>query len=692
MNPILSDSTLPCFDVIRAEHVKPAMEERVREAHAVLDAIEEDPPRGYQGLITDMDRASERVSLPWGCIGHLMAVRNSSELREAYDQTQPQVVELSMRFGQCRTVYDGLRALRDGEEWQELSVTQQRVVTLALRDAKLAGVALQGEERERFNAIALELSKLQTDFSNHVLDATKMYRRELRDAADVAGLPRSLLGLLAASAREAGQERATPESGPWVLTLAYPSFVGFMKHSANRALREELHRAYVTRASSGNIDNTALLDRILSLRNEKARLLGYDTFAEMSLASKMAPGVDAVDGLLEELRVASIDAARRDVDALIDLAGEQGAPEAADFRPWDAMFWSERLREQRFDYREEELRRYFPMPRVLEGVFALAKDLFGVTIRERAQRPPVWHDDVRYFDVLDGSESVIAGFYFDAFARPAEKRGGAWMSDVLGRSRDLAPADSDVRNPVAHMVCNGTPPEGGETATMTFSEVETLFHEFGHALQHMLTQVDEIQAAGINNIEWDAVELPSQFMENWVYTRSVMRDMTRHVDTGESLPDEMFEKLKAARTFQAGYAMVRQLGFAMTDIELHHRYRPGGNESPFEVHRRVSRSTTVIEPIAENRFLNSFGHIFAGGYAAGYFSYKWAEVLSADAFAAFEEAGLDDDEARRQCGSRFRDTVLGSGGSRPAMEIYEEFRGRPPSTEALLRHSGLKAA
>ncbi len=692
MNPLLSDAPLPLFGEIEPQHVEEAIRTRLAEASAELDAVEAGTEATYAALVERIDRAAERLTLPWGTVGHLMAVKNSPALREAYEKMQPDVVRLSMRFGQSKPIYEGLKSIREGEEWQQLNPTQRRIVELSIHDAELSGVALEGADKERFNAIALELSKLQTDFSNHVLDATKAYTLTLTDPADVDGLPASVVGLLVAAAREHGRADASVEKGPWVVTLAFPSFIGFMKHSPRRARREELYRAYATRASAGDIDNTPLLDRILSLRAEKAKLLGYETFAELSLATKMAPAVGAVDELLEELRVASVEPAKRDVEDLRALAAIRGAPEADDIRPWDFHFWSERLREERFDIREEEVRQYFPMARVLEGLFSLAEDLFGVTIREADERPSVWHDDVRFFEVLDERKEVIAGFYFDAFSRPSEKRGGAWMNNVLGRSRALAPRGASVRNPVAHMVCNGTPPVDGKPSTMTFNEVETLFHEFGHALQHMLTRVDEVQAAGINNVEWDAVELPSQFMENWVYLKDVLLGMTRHVETGETMPVDMFEKIKNARTFQAGYAMLRQLNFAMTDLELHARYVPGQGETPFDVHRRVGKATTVIEPIPEDRFLNSFTHIFAGGYAAGYYSYKWAEVLSADAFAAFEESNLEDDAKRHETGKRFRETVLALGGSRPAMEVFRAFRGREPSTEALLRHNGLLAA
>ncbi|MEM6733235.1 MAG: M3 family metallopeptidase, partial [Myxococcota bacterium] len=400
MNPLNTTAPLPLFGEIRPEHVEDAIRARLDEARLELDAIElrlnEGDEPTYDGLVARIDRAAERLTLPWGTVGHLMAVKNSAALREAYEKMQPAVVELSMRFGQSRPVFKGLQAIRAHDDWHTLTPTQQRIVELSIRDAKLAGVALEGKKKERFNEIALELSKLQTDFSNHVLDATKAYELVLTERADIEGLPESVVGLLVAASNEANRS-ATAEKGPWTVTLAYPSFVGFMKHSPRRDLREKLYRAYVTRASDGDIDNTPLLDRILSLRSEKAKLLGYDTFAALSLATKMAPEIDSIFTLLEELRVASYDAAVRDVEDMKALAAKSDLPEATDFRPWDFHYWSERLREARFDVREEEVRQFFPMSRVLEGLFAVAKDLFGVTIREAKNRPSVWHDDVRFY-------------------------------------------------------------------------------------------------------------------------------------------------------------------------------------------------------------------------------------------------------------------------------------------------------
>jgi len=497
------------------------------------------------------------------------------------------------------------------------------------------------------------------------------------------------LAVAAASAREAGEKNATASEGPWRITLDAPSLVPFLEHSRRRDLREKVYRAYITRASGGPSDNTPLIDDILSLRHEQAELLGFQSYAEASLAAKMAPSVAEAERLLKELRSASYQAAETDLDDVRDFAASQHADEAGDLAHWDVAFWAERLREQRYAFNDEDLRPYFPLPKVLDGLFALATKLFGVRIEAADGEVPVWHDDVRFFHVLDEDGRRIAAFYLDPYSRPAEKRGGAWMDECMGRARI---GDGSVRLPVAYVICNQAPPVGGRPSLMNFTELRTVFHEFGHALQHMLTRVDYSLAAGIRGIEWDAVELASQFMENWCYHRETLVSLSSHVDSGKPLPGELFDKIVRARNYRAGSQMLRQVYFSLIDLELHHRYRPGHGETVFDVQRRVAEHATVMKPLREDRFLCSFAHIFAGGYAAGYYSYKWAEVLSADAFSAFEEAGLDHDEALAATGRRYRDTILALGGSRPPMQIFTDFRGREPSTQALLRQSGLAAA
>lgn len=564
-------------------------------------------------------------------------------------------------------------------DWKNMSMAQQRIITAAIRETELSGVGLQGEKAKRFNEIQLELAELTTQFSNNVLDATKAFNLDLTDPADIAGLPPSLLAQAAQASRAGGQEQATPESGPWRITLDYPSYVPFMQHSQQRHLREQVYKALVSRAAGGEWDNAAPIERILTLRREMSQILGFESYATMSLASKMAPNVAAVEDLLESLRQASFDAAHRELDELREFA------KTTDLQPWDVAYWSERLREQKYDFNAEELRPYFPLEQVLSGLFNLANQLFGVSIESADGQAAVWHKDVRYFQVKNEQGEAIAYFFLDPYSRPAEKRGGAWMNDCVGREK-LA---DTVRLPVAYLVCNQSPPVGDQPSLMTFAEVETLFHEFGHGLQHMLTTVDFASASGINNVEWDAVELPSQFMENWCYHRPTLLSLGKHYQTGEPLPDHYYQKLVAAKNFMSGSAMLRQIHFSWVDIELHHRYQPSPGKAANDVRLELAKKTTVLTPIPEDQFLCSFGHIFAGGYAAGYYSYKWAEVLSADAFGAFEDAGLDNVEAVQKTGRRFRDTVLALGGSQPPLEVFKSFRGREPEAEALLRHSGL---
>jgi oligopeptidase A len=683
-NPLLDVEGLPRFDQIRPEHVVPAIRAVLAELATDLERGEAAVAPTWEGAVRPIERLTERLGRPWGTVGHLMGVKNSPPLRRSHDEVQAEVVAFSVRVGQSRPFYLALKQMRDGGDFSSLDTAQQRIVRALVREAELSGVGLAGDTQERFNQIQAELAECSTRFTNNVLDATKAFSLVLRTPDEVEGLPPSLLQLAAQSAREAGEAEASVERGPWRITLDAPSYGPFMQHSRRRALREQLYRAYVTRAASGEHDNSELLRRILRLRREEASLLGFGSYAALGLVTKMAADVAAVEQMLEELRSASWEPARRDLAELIELARGSGAAEADAFSPWDVAFWAERAREGRFGFTDEELRPYFPLTRVLDGLFGLVERLFGVSVHPADGEAPVWHEDVRFFRIRDESGTDLAAFYLDPYSRPGEKRGGAWMDECIGR----VPG----RQPVAYLVCNQAPPVAGRPSLMAFSEVETLFHEFGHGLQHMLTRVDHPLAAGIRNVEWDAVELPSQFMENWCYHRETLRGLARHFETGAPLPDALFEKILAARTFRAGSDMLRQIYFSATDLALHHGYDPDASESPVDVQRRIAERTTVLPPLPEDRMLCSFTHIFAGGYAAGYYSYKWAEVLSADAFAAFEEAGLDDERAVAATGRRFRDTVLALGGSRHPLDVFREFRGREPRTEALLRHSGLLEA
>ncbi|MBA3708600.1 MAG: M3 family metallopeptidase, partial [Planctomycetes bacterium] len=489
----------------------------------------------------------------------------------------------------------------------------------------------------------------------------------------------------AAHARASGGD-AKPDAarGPWRITLDGPVFIPFMEHSRRTDLRETLYRAFVTRASTGELDNLPVIERILAARQEQARLLDRASHAEVSLAAKMAPSIAAVEQLLGELRDAAMPKARAELDELTAFARAQTKAPGLALSLWDIAFWAERLRESRYAYTDEELRPYFPFQRVLDGLFAIAERLFGVRVRAADGEAPVWDPSVRFFRIADERGVDIAAFHLDPFSRPANKRGGAWMDNAIDRK---VAAGGRVRIPIAYLVCNQTPPVGTTPSLMTFREVETLFHEFGHGLQHMLTTVEHVEAAGINNVEWDAVELPSQFMENWCYHWPTVRGLTGHWQSGEPLPKTLFDKIVAARTYRAGSATLRHVYLSAIDLELHHRYEPG--TGVLDLQRRVAAANTILPPLAEDRFLCAFSHIFAGGYAAGYYSYKWAEVLSADAFSAFEEAGLENAEMLATTGRRFRDTVLALGGSRHPLEVFRSFRGREPSTRPLLKQTGL---
>lgn len=685
-NPLLIDSGLPPFAVIEPAHVVPAVEQTVAEAMARITEFE---PRltptweGTMGPIEDLERPFEYA---WKPVGHLFGVKNSPELREAYDAAQPKIIEFSLRVRQSEPLYKALVALKSGDEWQRLSETQRRIIDDRIKDAELAGIGLPAEQRTRFNEIEQELSKLASEFSNHVLDATKAFALDVTDTADAEGWPTSLRQLGAQAWNKAHPDQstpATPEAGPWRITLEVPLFTPFMEHCRNRGLREQLYRAFVTRASSGEFDNTPLISRILSLRLEKAKLLGYPNYAGVSLMRKMAPSVEAIQATLTQLRDASWEAAQQDLRDLEEFKAARG--DTAPLALWDTAFWAERLREERYAYTDEEVRPYFPFERVLQGLFDLLQRLFGITVVSVTEGVSLWNGDARFYEIHDSSGEKLAAFYLDPYSRPENKRGGAWMDDCLGRRK----IGERTQLPVAHLVCNQTPPVGDKPALMTFREVETLFHEMGHGLQHMLTTIEHPDAAGINGVEWDAVELPSQFMENWCYHRPTLMGMTRHYETGEPLPEALFEKICAARNYRVASMMLRQLQFGMIDLELHTTFDPAGSETVFDVHRRIARLTSVLPPLPEDRFLCAFTHIFAGGYAAGYYSYKWAEILSADAFGAFEEAGLDDDAQVAAIGRRFRETVLSLGGSRHPLEVFRAFRGRDPQVEALLKQCGL---
>jgi oligopeptidase A len=683
-NPLLAAEGLPKYDEIRPEHVLPAVEALVAAVEKDLVRIEKDlRPPSWETVIEELNTAEEWFERVWSPVGHLNAVRNEPALREAYLAAQPKIVALSLELGQSKDIYEKLLAIKKGGDWDSLDEGQKRAIDHRLIGAELSGIALEGEKRERFNKLSEELSQLATKFNNNVLDSTKEFKLVLRDRTEVEGLTDSIKEMLAHSyARENAPAKPDPAGGPWLLTLDAPVYVAFMQFGANRELREKLYRAFVSRASSGDRDNTPLMSRILELRKEKASLLGYNSYAEVSLATKMARDPGEVNALLEELLKASYEPAKKELAELTAFANAGG--HAGPLAHWDVSYWAKRMEEKRFGYTDEELRPYFSMEKVLDGLFSVTTRLFGVTVKAADGEARTWNKDVRFFKIADKSGKHIASFFLDAYSRPENKRGGAWMNGIRGRRV----WKGGERIPVATLVCNFTPPVGEKPSLLTFGEVTTMFHEFGHGLQHMLTTIGYSDVAGIGGVEWDAVELASQFMENWCYHKETLLGMAKHYKTGETLPVETYEKMYAARSYRAGMMMLRQLSFAMTDMALHAADRPDIKA----IERAVAERTSLIPPLPEDRFLCSFSHIFAGGYAAGYYSYKWAEVLSADAFEAFEEAGLEDAEALSRTGARFRDTVLALGGSRHPAEVFKAFRGREPSPGALLRHNGLVSA
>lgn len=691
-NPLSRRTGLPSFDAIKAEHVRPAVDEMLKSADALLDQATSCETGDWDAVMAPLGQIDLLFEYVWSPVSHLLSVANSDELREVQEACLPDIVQFGLKMSQNKPLYDRFKILQGKAEELGLDSGQQRILESHILSAEQSGIALSEENQAIFNQLSERMSKLTTDFSNNVLDATNAWSLEITDVQATEGWPASLSRMAAAAWNSAAAEddqenrQATSEEGPWKITLEAPSFGPFMEHCRDSALREQVYLAYLTRASSGKHDNSGLITEILKLRKQKCDLLGYESYAALSLSRKMAPNAEAVHQMFDDLLQASFDVGQHELQELTEFAKKAG--HVGELKHWDVGFWAERMREEKYSFTDEELRPYFSLEKVMQGLFSLCHRLFGITIQAADGQAPVWHQDVRYFHVLNEENLHIAGFYLDPYSRPENKRGGAWMNDCIGRSVTA----NETRLPVAHLVCNGTPPVGDVPSLMTFREVETLFHEFGHGLQHMLTTVDHRDVAGISGVEWDAVELPSQFMENWCYHKPTLLGMAVHYESGEVLPDDLYEKICQARTYRAASGMLRQIQFGMTDMLLHSTFDPDGSQTAFEAFEEVAAKTSPMPPHPQNRFLCAFQHIFAGGYAAGYYSYKWAEVLSADAFAAFEEAGLNDENAVQTTGQRFRETVLSLGGSQHPMDVYREFRGRNPDTEALLRHNGLLPA
>ena len=684
MNPLLDFSGLPRFGDIRPAHVAPAIEQLLADARESLaKVLRRDVPVEWDAFVAPLEDANERLGRAWGQVSHLHAVLDSPDLREAYNAGLPRVTQYWTELGQNQALFEKYRALRDSAGFAALTPARKRIVGNALRDFRLGGAELPAHDKRRFAEIQEQLATLSARFSENLLDATNAYSLTLEDERRVAGIPQDEL----AAAREAADKDA---KAGWKFTLHAPSYIPVLQYAEDRELRETMYRESVTRAAEfgkPEWDNTPLIARILELRAEEAKLLGYASFAERSLVPKMADTPAQVLGFLDDLARRARPFAERDAAELRDFARSELALERIE--AWDVSFASERLRAQRYAFSDQQVKQYFPEAQVVHGMFSLVETLYGVRIREA--RAPAWHEDVRFFDVLDCSGALIGQFYLDLYARDT-KRGGAWMDDAITRRRKQAA----IQTPVAYLNCNFARPlitaGAAKPALFTHDDVITLFHEFGHGLHHLLTRIEDLGVSGINGVEWDAVELPSQFMENFCWEWEVLRNMTRHVDTGEPLPRALYDKMTAAKNFQSGLTMLRQIEYALFDMRLHFNFDPGSGASALDLLNDVRNSVAVLLPPAYNRFPNNFSHIFGGGYAAGYYSYKWAEVLSADAFSAFEEMRGANGVLDTRTGARFRDEVLAVGGSRPAADSFRAFRGRAPRVDALLRHNGMISA
>jgi oligopeptidase A len=713
-NPLLDFSGLPRFAEIKPEHVAPAIEQLLAENRALIARLLSDTaPPTWDAFVLPMEDANERLSRAWGPVGHLNAVMNSPELREVYNATLPKITQYYAELGQNLALFVKFKALHNSPEFAGLSAARKKIIENELRDFRLGGAELPDSQKARYLEIQERQSELSSRFSDNLLDATNDYTLVIENKDELSGLPDDVLQAAQEAAQQAAQ--ATNKDG-WLFTLKAPSYMPVMQYADNRALREKMYRASGTRASEfgkPEWDNTKLMEEIVKLRGEEARMLGFANYGELSLESKMANSPQQVIEFMRELAQRARPFAEKDLAELREFAHSELGID--DLQSWDVGYASEKLREQRYAFSDQEVKQYFPEDAVLPGMFKLVETLYGLQIK--AASAPVWHDDVRFFDIRNQQNQLVGQFYLDLYARNS-KRGGAWMDDVITRRR----LKKGIQTPVAYLNCNFSPPVGGAAASseqgpaqrdvnvresaakpatvaddvvashsgrrpalFTHDEVITLFHEFGHGLHHLLTEVEDLGVSGINGVEWDAVELPSQFMENFCWEWDVVRGMTRQSDTGEPLPRVLFDKMLAAKNFQSGLQTLRQIEFSLFDMLMHSNFEAGGGKSILQLLDEVRAEVAVLIPPAFQRFPHSFSHIFSGGYAAGYYSYKWAEVLSADAYSLFEENGVLNPDV----GARFRSEILAMGGSRGAMQSFTAFRGREPSIDALLRHNGL---
>jgi oligopeptidase A len=672
-NPLLDFTGLPRFAAIKTEHITPAIELLLAENRARIEALTRPgTPATWDDFVAPLEDANERLTRAWGAVGHLHGVLDSPELRSAYNANQPGVVQYYTELGQNLILYEKYKALKASPEYATLEPAQRKVVDNEIRDFRLSGAELTLEKKQRFAEIAEDLARLSTRFSENVLDATNAFSLHVDDPSKLEGIPGDVIETARAAADKEGKTG-------WKFSLHAPSYLPFMQYAAQRELREQMYRAYVTRASEfgkSELDNTPLITQILGLHHEAAQLLGYANHAEVSLVPKMARSPQQVLDFLNDLAAKALPFATKDYAELREFAaGELGLGQ---IEAWDLAYASEKMRAARYAFSDQEVKQYFPEAKVIQGMFRVVETIFGVRIQP--ERAETWDAAVRFFRISDLEGNLLGQFYLDAYARDT-KRGGAWMDEVISRRR----LHGRVQTPVAYLICNFSAPVAGKPALFTHDEVLTLFHEFGHGLHHLLTRVDHLGVSGLHGVEWDAVELPSQFMENFCWEWEVLEHMTAHVDSGASLPRALYDKMLAARNFQSGMQTVRQLEFSLFDMHLHYDFEVHGDKTPQQLLDEIRERVAVAVPPAYNRFQNNFSHIFAGGYGAGYYSYKWAEVLSADAYGLFEENGVLD----RRCGKLFRDEILAVGGSRPAIESFKAFRGREPSVDALLRHNGM---
>ncbi|CAI1193384.1 Oligopeptidase A [Serratia quinivorans] len=677
-NPLLTPFSLPPFSAIRPEDIVPAVQSALADCRAAVERVVAQPgPFTWDNLCQPLAESDDRLSRIWSPVGHLNSVKNSPELRAAYEQALPLLSEYGTWVGQHEGLYQAYRSLKEGAGFEKLTAPQRKSVENALRDFELSGIGLSPEKQRRYGEIVARLSELGSTYSNNVLDATMGWSKLITDQAELSGLPESALAQAQAMAQ-------AKEQDGWLLTLDMPSYLPVLTYGDNRALREEMYRAFATRASdqgpnAGKWDNSEVMAETLALRHELAQLLGFDSYADKSLATKMAENPEQVLGFLSDLAKRARPQAEQELAQLRAFAKQHYGVD--ELEAWDITYYGEKQKQHLFSISDEQLRPYFPEQRVVEGLFEVVKRIYGITAKERKD-VDTWHPEVRFFDLFDASGELRGSFYLDLYARE-NKRGGAWMDDCVG---SLRKANGELQKPVAYLTCNFNRPLGDKPALFTHNEVTTLFHEFGHGLHHMLTQIDTAGVSGISGVPWDAVELPSQFMENWCWEPEALAFISGHYQSGEPLPKEMLDKLLAAKNYQAALFILRQLEFGLFDFRMHAEYSPEKGSQILPTLAEVKKMVAVVPSPSWGRFPHAFSHIFAGGYAAGYYSYLWAEVLSADAYSRFEEEGIFNAET----GKSFLDNILSRGGSEEPMELFKRFRGREPQLDAMLRHYGIK--